>query len=443
VKYALAIGVLFLSTTLPGSAQSGANPPSTSLKTTATAALDLAQATLLDTAYVGPSIHTLLLRNLNALERSAAVLADDDGTDPAATSTTNNAFFGALRESIDTSVNIAGRTTERQEARDKSQQLAMKLRAISDSVGSSARTGVIDPVAVQQAIARNPDFDVGSLWRALGIPAQLDTVYPKVHVGAANYMSDATFGSCGGACVAEITQASLGAGDTKDLILKIYQDDGPVRFLFFRPTADPAGTAAWQFIGHADHDFARHYTPDYRTVVIGDRHYFVMSAEGGSGTGISLDYDRWYDVRQGDIHEVLSLPAKGHECMTASSLCREFASMVVSGTAGINDASQFVVNFTVRYWSSRYLLDGTYDDVPLFAREQRAVYVRPAGSEDYALVAQGSDITAREIPTVFVPGNLTCQDFLGFNANDIAAVASGGDTAAKQWLSRYAADCKP
>jgi hypothetical protein len=169
-----------------------------------------------------------------------------------------------------------------------------------------------------------------------------------------------------------------------------------------------------------------------------------MSAEGTSGTGISLQYDRWYEVRQSDMHEVLSLPAKGHECLTGRSLCREFASTVVSGTDNPGaQGDRFVVNFTVRYWGYQYLVDGTDGEIPLFSRTQRAVYARPARSDDYALVAQGSDITAREIQTVFDPDNLTCRDFLTFNPDDISAVASRGDTPAKQWLSRYAAGCKP
>jgi hypothetical protein len=195
VKWLCVLSALVLSTCLLGAAQSRVNPPTISPKAAATAALDLAQSTLRDTAYVGPNIHTLLLRNLNALELSARVLADDNGTDPSATSANNNAFFGALRGSI-----------------------------------------------------------------------------------------------------------------------------------------------------------------------------------GGD---------------------------------------------------------QFVVNFTVRYWGNQYLLDGTDGDFPLFTRTQRAVYARQSGSADYALVAQGSNITPCEIETVFHPDNLTCRDFLTFNTVDIAAIASGSDTPAK------------
>jgi hypothetical protein len=441
VKWLGALSALVLSTCLLGSAQSRVNPPTTSSKAVATAALGLAQSTLRDTAYVGPNIHTLLLRNLNTLELAAQVSAADDGKDVAVTSFNNNKLFDAIRESADVGDLIADRETETQAVRDRSRQLAIRLRALLAAPPASGEGAPVDPVAVQIDIARNKDFDVASLWGALGIPAQLDTVYPRVHVGAANYMSDATLARCGGVCTAEITQASLEAGATEDLILKIYQEYGPARFLFFRPTTNPVGTGAWQFIGHADHDFGRHYTADYRTGEIGDRRYFIMVGEGTSGTGISLQYDRWYEIRQADVHEVLSLPAKGSECLDGKSLCREFASTVASGTA---NASQFVVNFTVRYWGNQYLLDGTDGDIPLFTRTQRGVYARPAGSDDYALAAQGSDITARELPTVFDPGfgSLACQDFFAFNANNIAAIVSGGDTPAKRWLSRYAADCK-
>src|ERR1700730_13621248 len=86
------------------------------------------------------------------------------------------------------------------------------------SAAQEARTQV-DPRTVLKAIVDNPDFDVASLWRSLGIPAQLDTVYQKIGISPLN--STATFNNCSGNCVAEITQANLDADSSEEVILKV------------------------------------------------------------------------------------------------------------------------------------------------------------------------------------------------------------------------------
>jgi hypothetical protein len=313
---------------------------------------------------------------------------------------------------------------------------------VSDLSAQGAATR-IDPVAVQRDIASNPDFDVASLWRSLGIPARLDTVYPKLGMEGFNPNPNATFERCSGICEAEITRANLDADEPEELVLRVCRRWELCRFLIFKPIRVSPGPEQWRFLSYADHAFPNDL-PKYRVELLGGRRYFVMSARGASGTGLSLYYDRWYEVGPTNTHEVLSLPKDGHSCPSARSLCREFRSTVASGTNG-PQGDQVVANFTVRYWGDYFLLDETrYGEIPLFARTQRAVYARPKGSDDYALVAQRSDITAGEIRTVYGQSDaLSCRDVLRFNADSLAQIASGRKASAKAWLVRYLAQCEP
>lgn len=298
----------------------------------------------------------------------------------------------------------------------------------------------VDPIAVQKLIRAHPDFNVASLWRSLGIPNELDTVYRKLGVAAPD--SNPTFDHCLGDCVAEITRANLDADPTEEVVLKVFQRWGLCRFLIFKPVGRPAaGLGQWRFLGHADHDFARYYMPEHRAAVLGGKRYFVMAAQGVSGTGVSLQYDRWYEIEPAGMREILSLPARGGECRDLRSLCRDFESKVVtrSDTA---QGEEFVVSFTVRYTGNYFLVNESQErDVFLLSRAQRAVYVRSQGSGNYSFAARRSDISMREIGTVFNIDTLTCKDFLVFNISGLAQIASNGDGFVKEWLARYVSQC--
>ena len=196
--------------------------------------------------------------------------------------------------------------------------------AMGSLLAQDTRTQV-DPMTVQKSIVDNRDFDVASLWRGLGIAAQLDTVDRKIGVNPFN--SNTTFENCSGDCVPEISRANLDADPGEELVLKVYQRWGFCRFLIFKRLGSPgAGPDQWRFLGHADHDFARYYMPDYRVAVLDGKRYFVMAAQGVSGTGVSLQYDRWYEMAPAGMHEIVNLPASGSECPNLRSLCREFTS---------------------------------------------------------------------------------------------------------------------
>jgi hypothetical protein len=294
-----------------------------------------------------------------------------------------------------------------------------------------------NPFEIRDRIAADPGFDVAALWRELGISPELHTIYGRVGI---KQDSPALFDACDN-CVAEIHQVSFGPeGD--GVILKAYQQRGLSRFLVFLPLQDaPADSPQWQFIGHADHDFARYHLPQHRTVILGGGHYFVMTAQGVSGTGVSLEFERWYEVTATNMKELLTLPVRGHECADGASLCRRFEAAVAMN--GSTDR-RVGVTFTVTYHGNRFLLDGaSFEDIPLFTRRQQALFVRDDVLQDFTLSSRESGITMDEIRSVYNVGTLIGGDFIRFNTDALKDLASGPDSEARQWLAKYLLSCEP
>jgi len=166
-----------------------------------------------------------------------------------------------------------------------------------------------------------------------------------------------------------------------------------------------------------------------------------MTAQGASGTGVSLAYERRYEIASDRVREVLSLPAKGHECADASSLCRRFAARVVEADRGGN---RIRVDFSVEYLGDRFLLDGrTFEEFPLFTLRRRAVYVREGPLRDYVLSPLESEITSEEVRRVHGIGDLACGDFIRLHHGDLERFAAEAGSDEKAWLKRYLSGCEP
>jgi hypothetical protein len=297
----------------------------------------------------------------------------------------------------------------------------------------------LDPYDIQRRITSEADYDVAGLWRALGIDSELATVYPRV--GSAPGPPE-RFEACRGDCAAEIHPLQWRGEADKIVALKITQDRGWCRYLLFRQVraAGPGG-AAWRFIGQADHDFARHRPPEHRTQTLGGGNYFVMTAQSASGTGVSLEYERWYAVAPGSLKEVLSLPRRGHECPSAQSLCRSFSARIDEGKSA---GGRIHVTFSVEYQGNRFLLDGrSFVEIPLFTKQRRAVYAPAGESGDFVLSPGESEITAEEIRRTCSIGDWTCEDFIRFNGDASERLAAGPQGEAAAWLKRYVAECEP
>lgn len=96
------------------------------------AALEIIRVTVQDAGYVGPAIHAGLLDDLNKLQLAASEVAGYDGTDRAVARSRKDAFAAAFRSAMNRATAISNRNDEAAEAREKSRQLATRLRDVYD-----------------------------------------------------------------------------------------------------------------------------------------------------------------------------------------------------------------------------------------------------------------------------------------------------------------------
>jgi hypothetical protein len=302
----------------------------------------------------------------------------------------------------------------------------------------------VDPFDIQQRIASADTFDFAALWRTLGIPAQLKTVWSQERpTGPSDPASrvSTVFSYCTRPCVAEISRENLDGDPDQELILKVVGDYGLCRFLFFKPV--PYSPNRWRFLGYADDQFS-HEAPGYRVRAFNNRkRFFVMHAEGAWGTGVSLEYARWSEVSSIGVREVLTQPESGTEFLTARSVHKTFSSSVSSYTAD-RRGDRFTVSFTVKYSADYSLVnEKQYEELNLFTRVQRAVYFRPTGGQDFALVPRESDITSPEIRAVFSDAEPKCAEFIDGNVDDLLKIARGPKSRVTEWVERLAEACEP
>jgi hypothetical protein len=306
--------------------------------------------------------------------------------------------------------------------------LVLLLLLVRTGYGQTPGTA-IDPLSIQKQIERNPNFNVAALWQRLGISTKLETIYPRVGI---KDFDDAKFDHCGN-CKAEITRANLDSGSEQELILHVYESWGFSRFLIFKPEGN-----SWRFVGHADHDFSRYYMPTYRIDQLGNDRYFVTRAQGASGTGVHLQYERWYQLTATGLREVLSFANAGGEVVSDQNLWREFEAHV-DKSAAANDAIRVV--FMVKFSGSYYLVDEKQDEeIQFFSSTKRGVYMRQPDST-FALQPARSEITPLELRTTFNIDSLSCADFLKIYDKEIARITATPNTQTAKWLAKYRSTC--
>jgi hypothetical protein len=99
-------------------------------KWAASAALNTIHEIFRDSGFIGPGVHSGLWNNLNNLERAAQEVSGDNGNDRASGQSKKDALSGAFRTAINNADTISNRASETPDAKEKSMQLAAKLRNI-------------------------------------------------------------------------------------------------------------------------------------------------------------------------------------------------------------------------------------------------------------------------------------------------------------------------
>ena len=311
------------------------------------------------------------------------------------------------------------------------------LSSISSSQQEQGRSVPVsspDPKRIQERLRPEGTTDLSAMWSDLGLSSELDTVWDRV--GALWDDEPARFSECN-ECEAELFEVELNGEPGPESVLKIYEPYGRSRYLIF---SAETSERRWRLLGHADHDFARYYTPEHSVETLGGRPYLVLRVQGISGTGVSQAFDRWYEV--GDrVTEVLSLPAKGHQCADGLSLCREWESRVIGReTEGGKDTVR--VLFRIAYSGSRFLIDGAGEEaVDILETESTVYYSRASAGSPFVVDLDRSEMSQRDLRMVFNIDALGDEDFLRIHRRDLERVIPGSGDETKAWLRRFLHRC--
>jgi hypothetical protein len=87
-----------------------------------------------------------------------------------------------------------------------------------------------------------------------------------------------------------------------------------------------------------------------------------------------------------------------------------------------------------------YSLNGD-DDVPLFSKQQVAVFVS-SNKSNQVLDQIKSTVTQRELEHIYTIDSMTQDDFLKYNLSELLNLAKRGTKAQKNWLKEYLERCE-
>lgn len=291
----------------------------------------------------------------------------------------------------------------------------------------------VSPFAIRRKIHENPNLDLRPLWQQLNISAEMQTIWTRLR-GGQPLSAPVVFDKCNG-CKADLLRIDLDGRRGKEVLLNIYEPWGYSRYLVFKPVKEmKASLVHWALLGQADHDFARYVMPSHKVVYGRNKQWLVIRVQYGSGTGFAAYYDRWYEVGNDGVREVLTTPADGHDHMDCAELQRDAHTQFLKHR---NEKGTDILEFLISVTWFDSCFDEWGEDRPILRKKRRAVYVRKPGAAEFVLDLSRSEILEKEINGSFSVDSYSKEDFLRDNLKWLSAVARGRDTRLAKWLPHF------
>lgn len=271
----------------------------------------------------------------------------------------------------------------------------------------------LSPYSIEQFINDNREFEIERLWQKLNISEKFNGL-PEWE------LRRPFFGLCRD-CKAEISEYDLDDDRIDEVVLRVSDVSAEnCRYLIFKwlPSTDN-----YKLLGHIDHDFGRYQMPKHAFVISGGQRFLIVQVQTQSGSGVAMYYDRLFAVQNGNLVEVLSYPADGHQSSGAGVPQRNFTGAIANASLKNGDF-RIEIEFKVKYdtWNQENDLE-----VPLLSKRQRAVYRKSQGSERAHLIASESNISQAEIDAIYNVDSCDYNDFLKYNRKELKALGRRHD----------------
>jgi hypothetical protein len=235
-------------------------------------------------------------------------------------------------------------------------------------------------------------------------------------------------------CDAETFDIKTGDKEVAIVALKIsFASRGFYEYLIFRKSPPLSGEKeVWMFLGNIDSRDQRDAPPEHRIESGSGRTWFVLrELWGRESSTFRAHGEKWYEIREREITQVLRFPVEGRDKICNAHLDRSYTAMLLRH--GLNNG---VYTVPLQFLASYGISDCTRgnDSRALFAKEQKANYVWNGEKDRFVLDASQSDITEREIESIYGVEGLSEGIFLEYNFDELSAIAKGGDSKQKEWL---------
>lgn len=280
----------------------------------------------------------------------------------------------------------------------------------------------LSPYAIEWLIDIDDHADLNRIWRRLGIDVDASTDY-----------------RCKGDCDAETFDINAsGEASSGTVVLKIHFESAHVyQYLFFKRAkhGERAG-GEWKFIGNIDSNNQRTAPPQHRIERGDERAWFAIREQQGQSSGGVNYIEKWYEIEESQIRQVLSYPVQGDIIPCQNQLGRAYKSIPLR-----HDLENGVYTIPVQFMVSYNISDcSRRDDSPsLFAKGQKAYFVWNAEKKRFALDRSRSEITDQELNAVYSASLLSAENFIEYNFNELLETAKGADRTRKDWLTKFLA----
>src|SRR6266571_5642807 len=154
------------------------------------------------------------------------------------------------------------------------------------------------PYDVQRYINQhNSEADLNEIWSVFGIPTETDK---PGRCGCRGY-------DCPGNCQAEIINGPVNDSDSSYVILRVcYAGGADCWYLAFRKEQQ------WRYVGITESLNNQYESPQHRLEESQSKKWLVIKELWSRGTGFLQYGERWYELSDAGVREVLSYPVSGH-----------------------------------------------------------------------------------------------------------------------------------
>jgi hypothetical protein len=192
--------------------------------------------------------------------------------------------------------------------------------------------------------------------------------------------------------------------------------------------------SAWRF-GGSFSPFVKYFKPRHRIISFGGTPFLLVNGQGEAGTGLSSEFQDWFDLTLPKFEPVLSFTVSGHLSMLTRAVSQTIETHVRSLEAGPPQRIRIARR-------AEFMFEGASGDpIRLGSRSADTVYTRQSNGI-FELNPAASTCSKKEVEEIYDSfTELSKEEFLHFDFDRLREVAAGPSGPEKNSLKRFLILC--